>query len=86
MALPSGRPIVGGVQTGGDPSRSNRHNLVLAQRLCDGIRDAGGIALEIQVLPIQETGKRPIARLDRNFACLGLVEALSGDPIDGVVC
>ena len=35
--------------------------------------------------PIQETGKRPTAALDRNLAYLGLVEVLHGYPLDGVV-
>ncbi len=51
----------------------------------DGIRDAGGVPLEFPLHPIQETGKRPTAALDRNLAYLGLVEVLHGYPIDGVV-
>ena len=83
--LRSGRPIIGIAQTGSDLSPCNRHHLVLAQRVRDGIREMGGIALEFPVHPIQETGKRPTAALDRNLAYLGLVEALYGYPIDGVV-
>ena len=83
--LRSGRPIIGIAQTGSDLSPCNRHHLVLAQRVRDGIREMGGIAIEFPVHPIQETGKRPTAALDRNLAYLGLVEALYGYPIDGVV-
>jgi len=83
--LRSGRPIIGIAQTGSDLSPCNRHHLVLAERVREGIRDAGGIAIEFPVHPIQETGKRPTAGLDRNLAYLGLVEALYGYPIDGVV-
>jgi dihydroxy-acid dehydratase len=83
--LQSGRPIVGIAQTGSDLSPCNRHHLVLASRVRDGIRDAGGIPIEFPVHPIQETGKRPTAGLDRNLAYLGLVEVLYGYPIDGVV-
>jgi dihydroxy-acid dehydratase len=83
--LQSGRPIVGIAQTGSDLSPCNRHHLVLAARLRDGIRDAGGVPIEFPVHPIQETGKRPTAGLDRNLAYLGLVEVLYGYPIDGVV-
>ena len=83
--LRSGRPIIGIAQTGSDLSPCNRHHLVLAERVREGIREAGGIALEFPVHPIQETGKRPTAGLDRNLAYLGLVEALFGYPIDGVV-
>ncbi|HEX4266697.1 MAG TPA: IlvD/Edd family dehydratase [Steroidobacteraceae bacterium] len=83
--LQSDRPIIGIAQSGSDLSPCNRHHLVLAQRLREGIRDAGGIAIEFPVHPIQETGRRPTAALDRNLAYLGLVEILFGYPIDGVV-
>jgi dihydroxy-acid dehydratase len=83
--LTSGKPIVGIAQTGSDLSPCNRHHLELASRVRDGIRDAGGIPFEFPVHPIQETGKRPTAALDRNLAYLGLVEILYGYPLDGVV-
>jgi dihydroxy-acid dehydratase len=83
--LTSGRPIIGIAQTGSDLSPCNRHHIELAQRVRAGIRDAGGIAFEFPVHPIQETGKRPTAALDRNLAYLGLVEVLYGYPLDGVV-
>ena len=83
--LQSGRPIVGIAQTGSDLAPCNRHHLVLAERVREGIREAGGIAFEFPVHPIQETGKRPTAALDRNLAYLGLVEVLYGYPLDGVV-
>src|SRR5271163_5242201 len=83
--LTSGRPIIGIAQTGSDLSPCNRHHLDLAQRVRAGIRDGGGVAFEFPVHPIQETGKRPTAALDRNLAYLGLVEVLYGYPLDGVV-
>ena len=83
--LQSGRPIIGLAQTGSDLSPCNRHHLTLAQRVREGVREAGGILLEFPVHPIQETGKRPTAALDRNLAYLGLVEVLYGYPLDGVV-
>ena len=83
--LTSGRPIIGIAQTGSDLSPCNRHHLELAKRVREGIREAGGIAFEFPVHPIQETGKRPTAALDRNLAYLGLVEVLYGYPLDGVV-
>jgi dihydroxy-acid dehydratase len=83
--LQSGKPIIGIAQSGSDLSPCNRHHIVLAQRVREGIREAGGIAFEFPVHPIQETGKRPTAALDRNLAYLGLVETLFGYPIDGVV-
>jgi dihydroxy-acid dehydratase len=83
--LQSGRPIIGIAQTGSDLSPCNRHHLALAERTRAGIRDAGGIPLEFPCHPIQETGKRPTAALDRNLAYLSLVEVLYGYPLDGVV-
>ena len=83
--LQSGKPVIGIAQTGSDLSPCNRHHLELAERVRDGIIRAGGIPLEFPVHPIQETGKRPTAALDRNLAYLGLVEVLYGYPLDGVV-
>lgn len=83
--LQSGKPIIGIAQTGSDLSPCNRHHLDLAKRVREGITAAGGICFEFPVHPIQETGKRPTASLDRNLAYLGLVEILYGYPIDGVV-
>ena len=83
--LRSGKPIIGIAQTGSDISPCNRVHIKLAERIREGIRSAGGIALEFPVHPIQETLKRPTASLDRNLAYLGLVEILHGYPIDGVV-
>jgi dihydroxy-acid dehydratase len=83
--LQSGRPIIGIAQTGSDIAPCNRHHLVLAERTREGIRDAGGIAFEFPIHPIQETCKRPTASLDRNLQYLSLVEVLYGYPLDGVV-
>ena len=83
--LASGKPIVGIAQSGSDLSPCNRHHLELAARVREGIHDAGGIAFEFPMHPIQETGKRPTAALDRNLAYLSLVEVLFGYPLDGVV-
>lgn len=83
--LQSGRPIIGIAQTGSDLSPCNRHHIELAKRVRDGVHAAGGIAFEFPVHPIQESGRRPTATLDRNLACIALVELLFGYPIDGVV-
>jgi len=83
--LQSNKPIIGIAQSGSDLSPCNRHHLELAKRVREGIREAGGIAIEFPTHPIQETGKRPTANLDRNLAYLGLVELLYGYPFDGVV-
>ena len=83
--LQAGKPIIGIAQSGSDLSPCNRHHLELAHRIREGIREAGGIAFEFPLHPIQETGKRPTAALDRNLCYLGLVEILYGYFIDGVV-
>ena len=83
--LQSGKPMIGIAQSGSDIAPCNRHHLVLAQRMREGIRDAGGIAFEFPIHPIQETCKRPTAMLDRNLQYLSLVEVLYGYPIDGVI-
>ena len=74
--LQGGRPIIGIAQTGSDLSPCNRVHVELASRLRDGIRDAGGVPLEFPCHPIQETGKRPTAALDRNLTYLALTEVL----------
>ncbi|SEA38262.1 IlvD/Edd family dehydratase [Rubrimonas cliftonensis] len=83
--LQSGRPMIGIAQTGSDLAPCNKIHVFLAERMKMGIRDAGGVPIEFPVHPIQETGKRPTAALDRNLAYLGLVEVLHGYPIDGVI-
>ncbi len=83
--LQSARPVIGIAQTGSDLVPCNRHHLALAQRVKDGIRDAGGIPMEFPVHPLAEQARRPTAALDRNLAYLGIVEVLHGYPLDGVV-
>ena len=83
--LQSGRPMIGIAQSGSDIAPCNRHHLVLAERMREGIRDAGGVAFEFPLHPIQETCKRPTAMLDRNLQYLSLVEILYGYPLDGVI-
>jgi len=83
--LRSGNPIIGIAQTGSDLVPCNRIHVDLVRRIRDGIREAGGIALEFPVHPVQESGKRPTAALDRNLQYLSLVEVLFGYPLDGVV-
>lgn len=83
--LRGGKPIIGIAQSGSDLSPCNRHHIELAKRVREGIRDAGGIPFEFPTHPIQETGKRPTAALDRNLLYLTLAELLYSYPIDGVV-
>jgi len=83
--LQSGKPIIGIAQSGSDLSPCNRHFQSLSKTIKDGIRNAGGVPMEFPTHPIQETGKRPTAALDRNLSYLSLVEVLFGYPIDGVI-
>jgi dihydroxy-acid dehydratase len=83
--LQAEKPIIGIAQTGSDLVPCNKIHVFLMDRIKAGIRDAGGIPMEFPVHPIQETGKRPTAALDRNLQYLSLVEVLHGYPIDGVV-
>ena len=83
--LQGGKPIIGIAQTGSDIAPCNKIHVFLMDRIKAGIREAGGIPMEFPVHPIQETGKRPTAALDRNLQYLSLVEVLHGYPIDGVV-
>ena len=83
--LQSGKPIIGIAQSGSDLSPCNRHILDLSKNIKKGILNAGGVPMEFPTHPIQETGKRPTAALDRNLSYLSLVEVLYGYPLDGVV-
>jgi len=83
--LQSGRPIIGIAQSANDLAPCNRAHLQLISRICDGVRDAGGVPMVFPMHPIQESVRRPTASLDRNLAYLGLVEVLHGYPLDGVL-
>lgn len=83
--LQSGRPVIGIAQSANDLAPCNRAHLQTVTRLCDGVRDAGGIPFVFPMHPLQESVRRPTAALDRNLAYLGLVEVLYGYPLDGVI-
>jgi dihydroxyacid dehydratase/phosphogluconate dehydratase len=83
--LQSGRPVIGIAQSANDLAPCNRAHYQTVTRLCDGIRDAGGIPMVFPMHPMQESLRRPTAALDRNLAYIGLVEVLHGYPLDGVI-
>ena len=83
--LQAGRPIIGIAQSANDLAPCNRAHLQTVSRLCDGVRDAGGIPMVFPMHPIQESVRRPTAALDRNLAYIALVEILHGYPLDGVI-
>ena len=81
----SNKPIIGIANSGSDLAPCNRYHLTLAKRVREGIRSAGGVAIEFPTHPIQESARRPTATLDRNLSYLTLVELLYAYPFDGVV-
>jgi len=83
--LQSERPVIGIAQSANDLAPCNRAHLQTVTRLCDGVRDAGGVPFVFPMHPLQESVRRPTAALDRNLAYLGLVEVLHGYPLDGVI-
>ena len=83
--LQAGRPIIGIAQSANDLAPCNRAHLQTVSRLCDGVRDAGGVPMVFPMHPIQESVRRPTAALDRNLAYIALVEILHGYPLDGVI-
>ena len=83
--LQGSRPVIGIAQSASDLAPCNRAHLQTVTRLCDGVRDAGGVPFVFPMHPLQESVRRPTAALDRNLAYLGLVEVLHGYPLDGVV-
>ena len=83
--LQGSRPVIGIAQSANDLAPCNRAHLQTVTRLCDGVRDAGGVPFVFPMHPLQESVRRPTAALDRNLAYLGLVEVLHGYPLDGVV-
>ena len=83
--LQAGRPIIGIAQSANDLAPCNRAHLQTVSRLCDGVRDAGGVPMVFPMHPIQESVRRPTAALDRNLAYIALVEILHGYPLDGII-
>src|SRR3546814_15460036 len=64
--LQSDRPIIGIAQLGCDLVPCNRHHLVLADRVREGIRYAGGIAHEFGSTSIQAYAQRANVGDERN--------------------
>lgn len=83
--LMSSKPIIGIANSGSDLTPCNQYHITLAKRVREGVRSAGGIAIEFPTHPIQESSRRPTATLDRNLSYLTLVELLYAYPFDGVV-
>ncbi|MCE9678518.1 dihydroxy-acid dehydratase [Shewanella sp. AS1] len=79
------KPVIGICNTWSELTPCNGHFRELAQRVKNGIREAGGIPVEFPVFSNGESNLRPSAMLTRNLASMDVEEAIRGNPIDGVV-
>lgn len=79
------KPVIGICNTWSELTPCNGHLRDLAQRVKNGIREAGGIPVEFPVFSNGESNLRPSAMLTRNLAAMDTEEAIRGNPIDGVV-
>ncbi|MDX3775404.1 IlvD/Edd family dehydratase [Chromatiaceae bacterium AAb-1] len=80
-----GRPIIGICNTWSELTPCNAHFREIAERVKNGIREAGGIPVEFPVFSNGESNLRPTAMLTRNLAAMDTEESIRGNPIDGVV-
>lgn len=79
------RPVIGICNTWSELTPCNGHLRELAERVKNGIREAGGIPVEFPVFSNGESNLRPSAMLTRNLAAMDTEETIRGNPIDGVV-
>ncbi|WP_337843383.1 IlvD/Edd family dehydratase [Rheinheimera sp.] len=80
-----GKPVIGICNTWSELTPCNAHFRQIAERVKNGIREAGGIPVEFPVFSNGESNLRPTAMLTRNLAAMDTEEAIRGNPIDGVV-
>jgi L-arabonate dehydrase len=80
-----GRPVIGICNTWSELTPCNAHFRELAQRVKNGVWEAGGLPLEFPVTSLGETNLRPTAAMFRNLASMDVEESIRGNPIDGVV-
>lgn len=80
-----GKPVIGICNTWSELTPCNAHFRTIAERVKNGIREAGGIPVEFPVFSNGESNLRPTAMLTRNLASMDTEEAIRGNPIDGVV-
>lgn len=80
-----GKPVIGVCNTWSELTPCNAHFRQIAERVKNGIREAGGIPVEFPVFSNGESNLRPTAMLTRNLAAMDTEEAIRGNPIDGVV-
>ena len=80
-----GRPVIGICNTWSELTPCNAHFRELAQRVKNGVWEAGGLPLEFPVTSMGETNMRPTAAMFRNLVSMDVEESIRANPIDGVV-
>jgi L-arabonate dehydrase len=80
-----GRPIIGICNTYSELTPCNAHFRALADKVKQGVLQAGGVAFEFPVMSLGESNLRPTAMLFRNLVSMDVEESIRGNPIDGVV-
>ena len=80
-----GRPVIGICNTWSELTPCNQHFRELAQRVKNGVLQAGGLPVEFPVSSLGETLMRPTAMLYRNLASMDVEEGIRAHPLDGVV-
>ena len=80
-----GRPVIGICNTWSELTPCNAHFRELAQRVKNGVWEAGGFPLEFPVTSMGETNMRPTAMMFRNLVSMDVEESIRANPIDGVV-
>src|SRR6266404_5651891 len=80
-----GRPIIGICNTYSELTPCNAHFRGLADKVKQGVLQAGGVAFEFPVMSLGESNLRPTAMLFRNLASMDVEESIRANPIDGVV-
>ena len=80
-----GKPVIGICNTWSELTPCNAHFRQIAERVKQGVYEAGGLPVEFPVFSNGESNLRPTAMLTRNLASMDVEESLRGNPIDGVV-
>ena len=81
-----GRPVIGILNTFSELNPCNAHLNDLAQRVKNGVWEAGGFPVDVPVFSVSESGFRPTAMMFRNLAAMAVEETIRGQQMDGVVC
>ena len=80
-----GRPVIGICNTFSERTPRNSDFRTHAEQARIGVYEAGGFPLELPVMSLGETLRRPTAMRCRNLASMDVDESIRGNPIDGVV-